>query len=151
MPAVQVKRKFAVPYNDGGVSVARDLDVISYYSIPADEEYAYMFDTVTNNGVAFSRECANEVSLSNKGGDGIDTKTVGALCCREHVQLGRGRARRAHHEQFSTTLISPGDNPGSDGRLHPLAELHGREGLQRARVRGSGRTSSARAVSTSPT
>ena len=80
VPAVQVKRKFAVPYNDGGVSVARDLDVISYYSIPADEEYAYMFDTVTNNGVAFSTETANEVSLSNKGGDGIDTKTVGALC-----------------------------------------------------------------------
>ena len=74
-----MKRKFAVPYNDGGVSVARDLDVISYYSIPADKEYAYMFDTVTNNGVAFSTESANEVSLSNKGGDGIDTKTVAAL------------------------------------------------------------------------
>ena len=76
---MQVKRKFAVPYNDGGVSWPADLDVISYYSIPADEEYAYMFDSVVNNGVAFSMESANEISLSNKGGDGIDTKTVAAL------------------------------------------------------------------------
>ena len=30
----KVNRKFAVPYNDGGVSTARDLDVVSYYSIP---------------------------------------------------------------------------------------------------------------------
>ncbi len=129
VPAVQVKRKFAVPYNDGGVSVARDLDVISYYSIPADKEYAYMFDTVTNNGVAFSKESANEVSLSNKGGDGIDTKTVGALCAANTynwVADTAGDPTRA----FSTTLISPGKNPGSDGRLHPLASFTGARGYR---------------------
>lgn len=129
VPAVQVKRKFAVPYNDGVASVARDLDVISYYSIPADKEYAYMFDTVTNNGVAFSKECANEVSLSNKGGDGIDTKTVGALCAANTynwVADTAGNPTRA----FSTTLISPGKNPGSDGRLHPLASFTGARGYR---------------------
>ncbi len=129
VPAVQVKRKFAVPYNDGGVSVARDLDVISYYSIPADEEYAYMFDSVVNNGVAFSAESANEVSLSNKGGDGIDTKTVAALTAANTynwVADEAGEPTRA----FSTTLISPGDNPGSDGRLHPLASFTGARGYR---------------------
>ena len=129
VPAVQVKRKFAVPYNDGGVSVARDLDVVSYYSIPADKEYAYMFDTVTNNGVAFSKESANEVSLSNKGGDGIDTKTVGALCAANTynwVADTAGDPTRA----FSTTLVSPGQNPGSDGRLHPLASFTGARGYR---------------------
>jgi len=129
VPAVQVKRKFAVPYNNGGVSVARDLDVISYYSIPAGEEYAYMFDTVTNNGIAFATESANEVSLSNKGGDGIDTKTVGALCAANTynwVADAAGNPTRA----FSTTLISPGQNPGSDGRLHPLASFTGARGYR---------------------
>ena len=129
VPAVQVNRKFAVPYNDAGVSVARDLDVISYYSIPADKEYAYMFDTVTNNGVAFSKESANEVSLSNKGGDGIDTKTVGALCAANTynwIEDAAGDPAR----QFNTTLISPGQNPGSDGRLHPLASFTGARGYR---------------------
>ena len=129
VPAVQVKRKFAVPYNDGGVSVARDLDVISYYSIPADKEYAYMFDKVVNNGVAFSKECANEISLSNKGGDGIDTKTVAALASANTynwVADEAGEPTRA----FSTTIISPGENPGSDGRLHPLASFTGARGYR---------------------
>jgi hypothetical protein len=129
VPAVQVKRKFAVPYNDGGVSVARDLDVISYYSIPADKEYAYMFDTVTNNGVAFSTETANEVSLSNKGGDGIDTKTVAPLCAANTYNWIAGPGGDPSR-QFNTTLISPGQNPGSDGRLHPLASFTGARGYR---------------------
>jgi hypothetical protein len=129
VPAVQVKRKFAVPYNDGGVSVARDLDVISYYSIPADKEYAYMFDTVTNNGVAFSKETANEVSLSNKGGDGIDTKTVAPLCAANTYNWIAGPGGDPSR-QFNTTLISPGQNPGSDGRLHPLASFTGARGYR---------------------
>ena len=129
VPAVQVKRKFAVPYNDGGVSVARDLDVISYYSIPADEEYAYMFDTVVNNGVAFSKECANEVSLSNKGGDGIDTKTVAALDAANTYNWVADKAGEPTRA-FSTTIISPGDNPGSDGRLHPLESFTGARGYR---------------------
>ena len=129
VPAVQVRRKFAVPYNDGGASAARDLDVTSYYSIPADEEYAYMFDSVVNNGVAFSKECANEVSLSNKGGDGIDTKTVAALSAANTynwVADEAGEPVRA----FSTTIISPGENKGSDGRVHPLASFTGARGYR---------------------
>ena len=149
VPAVQVKRKFTVPYNDGGVSVARDLDVISYYSIPADEEYAYMFDTVVNKGVAFSKECANEISLSNKGGDGIDTKTVAALAAANTynwVADEAGEPTRA----FSTTVISPATTRAPTrgsipSRASPAPVDTGSSPLQ------TPATSSARAASTSPT
>jgi hypothetical protein len=128
--AVQVTRKFAVPYNDaGGTSVARDLDVISYYSIPGGADYAYMFDTITNNGVAFDASCYNELSLSNKGGDGVDTKTIPALSAANtynYLEDAAGEPER----QFSTTLISPGDNPGSDGRIHPLEGFYGAKGYR---------------------
>ena len=128
--AVQVERKFAVPYNDAsGTSIARDLDVVSYYSIPAGADYAYMFDTIQNNGVAFDAACYNEVSLSNKGGDGVDTKTIPALAAANtynYVEDAGGQVER----QFSTTLVSPGDNPGSDGRTHPLEGFYGAKGYR---------------------
>jgi hypothetical protein len=128
--AVQVNRKFAVPYNDAsGTSIARDVDVISYYSIPAGEDYAYMFDTLTNNGVAFDSACYNEISLSNNGGDGVDTKTIPALSAANtynYVEDDAGQPQR----QFSTTLISPGENPGSDGRTHPLEGFYGAKGYR---------------------
>ena len=132
MPAVKVNRKFTVPYNLSGVSTARDLDVISYYSIAPGKEFAYMFDTVTNNGVAFSDATMNEISLSNKGGDGIDTKTVAALTAANTynwVADAAGDPKR----QFSTTLICPGLNPGSDGRNHPFADFFGARGYRELR------------------
>lgn len=129
MPAVQVKRKFAVPYNNEGKSVARDLDVISYYSIAPGKDYAYMIDTVKNNGAAFNTMTDNEVCISNKGGDGIDTKTIAALTAANtynFVTDAGGKPTR----QFSTTLISPGLNPGSDGRNHPFAGFTGATGYR---------------------
>ena len=129
VPAVQVKRKFAVPYNDGGVSVARDLDVISYYSIPADKEYAYMFDTVTNNGVAFSKESANEVSLSNKGGDGIDTKTVAALSSANTYNWVADTAGDPTRAVLDDADI-PRPEPRLRRRLHPLASFTGARGYR---------------------
>ena len=130
MWAVQAKRKFTVPYNLAGVSIARDLDVVSYYSIPAGADYAYMFDTIQNNGVAFAANVAqNAVSLSNKGGDGIDTKTVVALTAANSynwVEGPGGEPTRA----FSTTVICPGDNPGSDGRVHPFDRFRGAKGYR---------------------
>jgi hypothetical protein len=132
IPAVKVNRKFTVPYNLVGVSTARDLDVISYYSIAPGKNYAYMFDTVTNNGVAFSSSTTNEVSLSNKGGDGIDTKTVAALTAANTynwvADAGGDPVR-----QFSTTLISPGVNLGSDSRTHPFAGFGGATGYRELR------------------
>ena len=132
MPAVMVNRKFAVPYNLGGVSVARDLDVISYYSIAPGKDYAYMYDTITNNGVAFSSSTNNELSISNKGGVGVDTKTVVALTAANSYNWVADTAGNPV-SQFSTTLISPGINPGSDGRTHPFASFRGARGYRELR------------------
>ncbi len=132
IPAVKVTRKFAVPYNLAGVSTARDLDVVSYYSIAPGRDYAYMFDTVTNNGVAFSASTNNEVSLSNKGGDGIDTKTVAALTAANTYNWVADAAGNPVR-QFSTTMISPGANLGSDGRTHPYASFTGATGYRELR------------------
>ncbi len=132
MPAVQVNRKFTVPYNLNGVSTPRDLDVISYYSIAPGAEYAYMFDTITNNGVAFAAANWNEISLSNKGGDGIDTKTVAALTAANTYNWVADAAGNPTR-QFSTTVICPGQNPGSDGRNHPFADFYGARGYRELR------------------
>jgi len=129
IPTVQVNRKFDVPYNLGGVSQPRDLDVISYYSIGADKDYAYWFDTIHNNGAAFSTEALNEIVISNKGGVGVDTKTVAALTAANTynwVADGSGPPK----SQFSTTVITPGPNPGSDGRTHPFAGFIGARGYR---------------------
>ena len=129
MPAVQVNRKFAVPYNLNGVSVARDLDVISYYSIAPDKDYAYWFDTIHNNGVGFSTSADNEVVISNKGGVGVDTKTVAALTAANTYNWVADDSGEPEF-QFSTTLISPGVNPGSDGRTHPFEQFVGARGYR---------------------
>ena len=129
VPAVQVSRKFTVPYNLAGQSVGRDLDVVSYYTIPAGKDYACMFDTVKNNGVAFSDACLNQVVLSNKGGDGIDTKTIVPLTAANTYNWVAG-ADGNPTRQFSTTLITPGQNPGSDNRYHPFASFGGATGYR---------------------
>lgn len=132
IPAVKVNRKFTVPYNLAGVSTPRDLDVVSYYSIAPGKDYAYMFDTITNQGVAFASSTNNEVSLSNKGGDGIDTKTVVALTAANTYNWVADDAGKPAR-QFSTTLITPGTNPGSDGRTHPFASFRGATGYREIR------------------
>jgi hypothetical protein len=126
MPAVKVNRKFTVPYNAGGVSNPRDLDVVSYYSIGADNDYAYWFDSVHNNGSAFSAEAANEVVISNKGSVGVDTKTVNALTAANTYNWVEGDPAK----QFSTTMISPGTNVGSDGRTHQFSQFTGARGYR---------------------
>ena len=126
MPAVQVTRKFTVPYNLGGVSNARDLDVKSYYSIGADKDYAYWIETIHNNGAAFATEAVNEMVISNKGAVGVDTKTVAALTAANTYNWVAGDPAR----QFSTTLISPGLNLGSDGRAHPFSGFTGARGYR---------------------
>ena len=129
IPAVKVNRKFDVPYNLGGVSQPRDLDVISYYSIGADKDYAYWFDTIHNNGAAFSTEALNEIVISNKGGVGVDTKTVAALTAANTynwVADSTGQPK----SQFSTTVITPGLNPGSDGRTHAFNSFIGARGYR---------------------
>ncbi len=138
MPAVQVTRKFKVPYNLNGVSTPRDLDVISYYSIAPDNDYAYWFDTVQNNGDAFSTQALNEVVISNKGSVGIDTKAVAALSAANtfnFVTDGTGQPT----SQFSTTVISPGENTGSDGRTHAFAGFSGARGYRELRFSAADR------------
>lgn len=133
IPAVQVTRKYLVPYTPpGGVPTPRDLDIVSYYSIAPGKDFAYMIDTITNNGGAFSTFCNNEVSLSNKGGDGIDTKTVQPLAAANAYNWIEG-PNGEPSRQFSTTLICPGDNPGSDGRIHPFATFRGATGYRELR------------------
>ncbi len=132
IPAVQVSRKYLVPYTVGGVTTPRDLDVVSYYSIAPGKDYAYMFDTITNNGGAFSVNANNEVSISNKGGVGIDTKTIAALTAANSYNWVADAAGNPL-KQFSTTLISPGENPGSDGRIHPFAGFYGARGYREIR------------------
>ena len=129
MPAVQVTRKFTVPYNLNGVSTPRDLDVISYYSIAPGNDYAYWFDTIHNNGAAFSTQALNEVVISNKGSVGIDTKAVAALSAANTFNFVTDDSGQPT-SQFSTTLISPGTNLGSDGRTHPFSGITGARGYR---------------------
>ena len=45
------------------------MDVVTYYSIPADKEYAYMYDTLINKG-GETGNLSNRIALTNKGDDG---------------------------------------------------------------------------------
>ena len=51
---------------------------------------------------------------------GIDTKTVAALTAANTYNWVADDSGQPE-SQFSTTLISPGVNPGSDGRTHPFS------------------------------
>ena len=134
MPAVQVTRKFTVPYNLNGVSSPprprRDL----LLQHRAGQGLRLLVRHDPQQRVAHSRRGAdNEVVISNKGSVGIDTKTVAALDGRQHVQLRRRRLAESPTSQFSTTLISPGVNPGSDGRTHPFSGIVGARGYRELR------------------
>lgn len=124
--AVQINRKFTVP--DSGVD--RDFDVTSYYSIDPGAEHAYMYDQVKNNrNVAVDVAVTNQLSLSNKGGDGIDTTRVASLSAANTynwVADKNGDPERA----FSTTLICPGENLDSNGNAHPFSGFSGATGYR---------------------
>lgn len=124
--AVQINRKFTVP--DAGVQ--RDFDVISYYSIDPGVDYAYMYDTIVNNGsAAVTKAIKNQLSLSNKGGDGIDTKTVAALSAANTYNWVADKNGNPQRE-FSTALICPGENTSSDGTNHPFSGFSGATGYR---------------------
>lgn len=126
VPAVQINRKFTVPNG----TIQRDFDVITYYSIDPGADYAYMYDTIHNKGPAdVTAARTNQLCISNKGGDGIDTKTVAALTAANTynwVADENGDPTR----EFSTTLICPGQNLGSDGRTHPFGSFGGATGYR---------------------
>ena len=126
LPTVRVERKFLVP--TAGGAIERDLDVISYYSIAPGRDYVFMIDTLINRGPAFDSCAAHAVSLSNSGGDGIDTRPVVALTAANTfnwIMDDNGDIVR----QFSTTLISPGANIGSH-RATPFGNFDGEAGYR---------------------
>ena len=126
LPTIRVERKFLVP-TAGGVT-SRDLDVISYYSIAPGADYVMMIDTLTNRGNPFDSCATHMMSLSNQGGDGIDTRTVTALTAANtynQIMDEQGNIVR----QFATTLISPGANVGSH-RATPFGAFAGEPGYR---------------------
>ena len=132
--AVQINRKYTVP----NAGVQRDFDIISYYSIAPGADYAYMFDTVINKGNERIDEAINnDISMSNKGGDGIDTKTIFDLKAANTynwVADKNGDPKKA----FSTTLIVPGDNESNDGSKHPFNRFSGATGYREFLFEDSG-------------
>ncbi|MCI8648419.1 MAG: CehA/McbA family metallohydrolase [Firmicutes bacterium] len=68
LPAVKVSRDYTVLKDADGK--ACDIDVITYYSMEAGADYAYMYDTVINNGKAAVTGKTTRFALTNKGDDG---------------------------------------------------------------------------------
>lgn len=124
--AVQISRKYTVP----NAGISRDFDIVSYYSIAPGADYAYMYDTVINKGnERIDKAINNDISMSNKGGDGVDTKTIVDLTAANTynwVADKNGDPQRA----FSTTLIVPGDNESNDGSKHPFERFGGAVGYR---------------------
>ncbi|HMM06125.1 MAG TPA: S-layer homology domain-containing protein [Clostridiales bacterium] len=122
--AVQVERKYTVKT----AGVARDFDVISYYTIDPGAEYAYMYDTLTNKGTAAVNSAnQNMVVISNKGGVGIEAKPVLALtaACTFNWEADAS----GDPKEFATTLISPGQN-ASNGKTHEAYSIGGAPGYR---------------------
>lgn len=59
--AVKVSRVYKIGKNN--------FDVVTYYSIPAGKEYAYMYDNMINKG-GETENLSNRIALTNKGDDG---------------------------------------------------------------------------------
>lgn len=72
LPALKVSRDYTVLKD--AAEKACDLDVVTYYSIGKDAEYAYMYDTVINNGKADVNGKTTRFALTNKGDDGGSLK-----------------------------------------------------------------------------
>lgn len=98
LPAVKVSRVF----EEVG---ALTFDVITYYSIGADNEYAYIFDTVKSNNDVESPSLSNRFSITNKGDDGGAMADLGLL-------TGINTYGKTDRNIFATTLILPGTNIG---------------------------------------
>lgn len=124
--AVKVSRKFCVP--DSGVE--RDFDIVSYYGIAPGADYCYMFDTAKNNGSqAVTKAIKNQISLSNQGGDGVDSKTVAALKAAGVYNWEKDEKGNVVRD-FQTSLITPGKNLSSDGSEHPFSGFSGAVGYR---------------------
>ncbi len=98
LPAVKVNRIYK---EVGDLS----FDVVTYYSIEADKEYAYMFDTVKSNNDVESPSLSNRFSITNKGDDG------GAMADLK-LLTGINTYGKTDRNVFATTLILPGTNTG---------------------------------------
>ena len=61
LKAVKVSRVYNIGKNN--------FDVVTYYSIPAGKEYAYMYDNLINKG-GETGNLSNRIALTNKGDDG---------------------------------------------------------------------------------
>lgn len=68
LPAVKVSRDYTVLKDVEGK--ASDMDVVTYYSMEEGADYAYMYDTVINNGSADVTGKTTRFALTNKGDDG---------------------------------------------------------------------------------
>jgi hypothetical protein len=94
LPAVRVSRVFKE------VSTFT-FDVVTYYSIEADNEYVYIFDTVKSNNDEESPSLSNRFSITNKGDDGGAMADLGLL-------TGINTYGKTDRNTFATTLILPG-------------------------------------------
>ncbi len=126
--SVEVFRKFQVP--DSGDE--RDFDVYSYYTIDPGAEYAYMYDYIINKeNEAVTSAINQEISLSNKGGVGLEASRVPALqssMTYNFVTDDNGDITK----QFGTSLITPGENRsmGSQTDAHPVTSIGGAPGYR---------------------
>lgn len=98
LPAVKVSRVFE---EVGDLT----FDVITYYSIGPDNEYAYIFDTVKSNNDVESPSLSNRFSITNKGDDGGAMADLALL-------TGINTYGKTDRNVFATTLIIPGTNTG---------------------------------------
>lgn len=77
LPAVKVSRIYNQLADKNGKMC--NLDVVTYYSLAPGADYAYMFDTVANNGTAAIDTAASNrtrFAMTNKGDDGGAMKTL---------------------------------------------------------------------------
>lgn len=127
--SVEVHRKFQVP-NAGD---ERDFDVFSYYTIAPGEEFAYMYDYIINlENDTVTKAINQEVSLSNKGGVGLEASRIPALqssMTYNFVTDDDGEITK----QFGTALITPGKNLSNDGSEHPCYTIGGAAGYREHR------------------
>ncbi len=124
LPAVKVSRV----YEEVG-----DLtfDVVTYYSIGEDNEYAYIFDTVQSNNAIESSSLSNRFSVTNKGDDGGAMASLTLL-------TGINSYGKSAVNTFATTLILPGSNTGyvsgSSIGDHPWSKTGGSVGYKELRA-----------------
>jgi len=124
LPSVKVSRVFE---EVGDLT----FDVITYYSIGEDNEYAYIFDTVKSNNDVESPSLSNRFSITNKGDDGGAMANLGLL-------TGINTYGKTDRNVFTTTWILPGTNTGyvngSPVGDHPWSKNGGSVGYKELRA-----------------